>query len=46
MRGVMGRRKAKSAKTYSAWVAAHKAKRQESQQAWYTRRKTQRTPEQ
>ncbi len=46
MRGVMGRRKAKSAKTYSAWVKAHKAKRQESQQAWYTKRRTQRTPKQ
>lgn len=45
MRGVMGRRKARSAKTYSAWVKTHKTKRQESQQAWYKRRK-QRTPEQ
>lgn len=47
MRGVMGRRKATNAKTYSAWVKTHKAKRQESQQAWYTKkRRTQRTPEQ
>lgn len=46
MRGVMGRRKAKSAKTYSAWVKAHPEQRAASQQAWYTKRRTQRTPKQ
>ncbi len=45
MRGVMRRRKATAAKTYSNWVKANKTKRKASQQAWYRRRK-QRTPEQ
>ena len=45
MRGVMGRRKAKSARTYSDWVKAHPEQRAASKQAWYKRRK-QRTPEQ
>ena len=45
MRGVMGRRKATNARTYSEWVTANKARRKASQQAWYRRRK-QRTPEQ
>ena len=41
-----GQRTQATAKTYSAWVKANKARRKASQQAWYMRRRKQRTPEQ